>query len=168
MRCAGQRSTSLPRTRTEPLHFSTSPRMARRVVVRPAPLRPSKVTSSPWFTWKSIPCRMCDSPYKACSPATFRYSPGWAGLDWAGLASGLSIAGPHIGFDDLRIGGHLRVASFRQDRAPLQHGNLVAQVGHHPHVVLHHQDGAMGRDLADQVLHAVHVFVPHALRGLVE
>ena len=36
--------------------------MARRVVVRPAPLRPSSVTSSPRPTTRSTPCRMCDSP----------------------------------------------------------------------------------------------------------
>jgi hypothetical protein len=40
--------------------------------------------------------------------------------------------------------------------------------GHHVHVVLDHQDGAAGRDLFDQLRHAVHVLVAHALRGLVQ
>ena len=37
------------------------------VVVLPAPLRPSSVTTSPSKTSKVTPCRMWDSPYQACS-----------------------------------------------------------------------------------------------------
>jgi hypothetical protein len=42
----------------------------RSVVVRPAPLRPSSVTTSPGSPCRSMPCRMCDSPYQACRSVT--------------------------------------------------------------------------------------------------
>src|SRR5450830_111140 len=57
---------SLPLILIEPLRAPTSPMMERRVVVRPAPLRPSKVTTSPLFTLRSTLCRICDSPYQDC------------------------------------------------------------------------------------------------------
>ena len=45
----------------------TMPMIDLSVVVLPAPLRPSSVTTSPVATSKSMPCRMCDSPYQAFS-----------------------------------------------------------------------------------------------------
>jgi len=55
-------TVSRPLTITEPVRRPVRPRMAFRVVVRPEPLRPRRVTSSPLFTVKSIPWRTCDSP----------------------------------------------------------------------------------------------------------
>src|SRR5262245_64612667 len=50
--------------------LGTSPIMDFNVVVLPAPLRPSNVTTSPSCTWKSTPCRTWLSPYQALSPFT--------------------------------------------------------------------------------------------------
>ena len=49
-------------TMIEPLRRPTSPMIDFSVVVRPEPLRPSRVTSSPSPTLKSMPCRTWDSP----------------------------------------------------------------------------------------------------------
>ena len=64
-----------PRRRPSPMRFSTMPMTDFRVVVLPAPLRPSSVTSSPRPISKPTPCRMCDSPYQACRPATLSRAP---------------------------------------------------------------------------------------------
>jgi hypothetical protein len=53
---------SRPLIMIEPVRLPVSPISARSVVVRPAPLRPSRLTHSPRRTVKSMPCRMWDSP----------------------------------------------------------------------------------------------------------
>src|ERR1700752_3448634 len=111
---------------TEPVRLPTMPMIEGRGVVLPAPLRPSNVTSSPRPISKSIPCRMCDSPYQACRPATFR--------------SGSTMTGTDIGFDDLRVPGHRGVGPLRQHLAARQHGDGVGEIGDDGHVVLDHQD----------------------------
>src|SRR5438874_885265 len=70
MRLDGSPISSVPQNRTEPVRWPRMPMIARRVVVLPAPLRPSRVATSPSSTAKSMPCRTCDSPYQACNPST--------------------------------------------------------------------------------------------------
>src|SRR5689334_12035833 len=89
--------------RTEPERLPTMPMTDFRVVVLPAPLRPSSVTSSPRPISKLTPCRMCDSPYQACSPSTLRRVSG--------------MTGPDIGFDDQRVLRHFGVRPFSQHLA---------------------------------------------------
>src|SRR5262245_20385484 len=101
--------------------------MAFRVVVFPAPLRPSRVTTSPSFTSKSMPCRMCDSPYQACRSFTLS------------MASGTEVRLLHA-----RIGGHRRVVALREDLAALQDRDAVGERGNHRQVVLDHQHSAVG------------------------
>ena len=62
MRWVGRSIVSCPSMRIEPLRRPVSPRIAFSVVVRPEPLRPSSVTTSPRRTSSETPCRMCDSP----------------------------------------------------------------------------------------------------------
>ena len=62
MRCAGTPMVSVPFTIMLPLRLPTMFMIDFNVVERPEPLRPNNVTSSPLFTCKSMPCRMCDSP----------------------------------------------------------------------------------------------------------
>ena len=62
--------SSRPSKRTEPVRWPTMPMIDFSVVVLPAPLRPSSVTTSPWCTSNDTPCRMCDSPYQACRSLT--------------------------------------------------------------------------------------------------
>ena len=62
--------SSRPSKCTEPERWPTIPMIDLSVVVLPAPLRPSSVTTSPARTSNVTPCRMCDSPYQACRPST--------------------------------------------------------------------------------------------------
>ena len=55
MRCVGMAIVSTPLTRMLPLRAPVKPMMARMVVVRPAPFRPSSVTTSPGCTTMSTP-----------------------------------------------------------------------------------------------------------------
>ncbi len=59
-----------PSNAIEPSRRGTMPMIDFSVVVLPAPLRPSSVTTSPAATSKSTPCRTCDSPYQALSSRT--------------------------------------------------------------------------------------------------
>src|SRR5690348_15247856 len=114
--------------------------MARSVVVLPAPLRPSSVTTSPSPTAKVIPCRMCDSPYQACRSSTRSSS------FCSTAASGM--AGPHIGLAHLGVGRDGGVVALGQDAAAGQDGDGVRQVGDDREVVLDHQYGARLGDAA--------------------
>src|SRR6185503_13284180 len=111
---------STPPTTMDPARRPTSPRIDLRVEVRPAPLRPRSVTTSPLFTLKSTPCSTCDSPYHAwrsftrrTSPAPDRFCPG----------SGMRRS--HIRLDHLRVRRDFRVRALGDDRAALQHGDRV-------------------------------------------
>src|SRR5262245_47906745 len=125
IRSEGWPTVSWPSKVTEPERLSTMPMTERRVVVLPAPLRPSRVTSSPRATSKSTPCKIWDSPYHACNPST--------------LSSVSAMAGPDIGFDDGGIPGHRIVGPFGQHLAARQHGDGVGEISHNRHVVFHHQ-----------------------------
>src|SRR5690242_20702281 len=93
MRYVGQPTVSTPFTLIEPVRRPTIPRIDLRVEVRPAPLRPSRVTTSPLSTARSTPCSTCDSPYQAFTPEMRRTSS--------------AMGRPHVGLHDLRVGRHL-------------------------------------------------------------
>src|SRR5713226_6414399 len=145
--------------RTEPWRWPTMPMMDFSVVVLPAPLRPSSVTTSPGSTANVAPCRMWDSPYQACNAST-------ASSGAAVLAS--SMADPHVGLADLRVGRDRLVIAFGEDAAAGQHGDAVGQIGDDAEIVLDHQHRAIGRDRSDQRGDAIDVLVPHAGGRLVE
>src|SRR5258706_13424908 len=107
----------MPFTAIEPVRRPTRPRIDFSVEVRPAPLRPRSVTTSPLCTVKSTPCSTCDSPYQAWTLETRRTSSG--------------MCGPHVRLHHLRIGGDLGVRPLGQHRAALQHGDAVADPGDH-------------------------------------
>src|SRR6266478_3284428 len=101
------------------------------VVVLPAPLRPSKVTTSPAFTLKLTPCRMWDSPYQAwrsCTDSTGAPA-GFTAAASAIFRSGMT--GPQIGFLDALVPGQLGIIAFRQHLTARQHRDDVGQIGHH-------------------------------------
>src|SRR5215467_6559069 len=105
---------SQPSSVMEPLRLATRPIMARIVVVLPAPLRPSSVTTSPASTWNVMPWRIWLSPYQACTSCS------------ASWVSGM--AGPHVGFNDLGIGGNFAVGSLGQYLAAREHRDVVREV----------------------------------------
>ncbi len=62
------RTVSRPLNTIEPARRGTRPMIDFIVVVLPAPLRPSSVTTSPSPTSKSTPCSTWLSPYQAFRP----------------------------------------------------------------------------------------------------
>ena len=91
--CGAQFTVSWPRMVMEPVRRPTSPRMDLMVVVRPAPLRPNSVTTSPSLTVMFTPCRMCDSPYQDCRLLMRKNS-----LESAMGTLQLVVCSAHVGF----------------------------------------------------------------------
>src|SRR6185295_2089202 len=144
--------SSRPSWRTEPVRWPTMPITDFSVVVLPAPLRPSSVTTSPGRTSNVTPCRMCDSPYQACKPSTA--SNGWPDAS--------VMARPHIGLAHVRIVRHRRVVALGEHAAAREHGDAVGERRDDAQVMLDHQHGAVRRCLLDQCRDAVDVLVTHA------
>src|SRR6478735_2894300 len=132
---------SRPFTLMEPVRLPTRPRIDLSVEVRPAPLRPRSVTTSPLFTTMSTPCSTCDSPYQA-----WRFS-----MRSTSAMGGPLDIGAHVRLDHLRVPRDLGVRSFGEDGATLQHRDRVADTGDHAHVVLDHQHGAADGHFLDEV-----------------
>src|SRR5579871_2242784 len=101
----------------DPRRRPTRPMMLFSVVVLPAPLRPSNVTTSPSRTSKSSPCRMWLSPYQALRPAI-------SSIACSGMC-GTEVRGDHIG-----IAGDVAVVALGQNLAARQHGDGIAQPFH--------------------------------------
>ncbi len=102
--CAwADRTVSSPLIFTEPLRAPVSAHDGERVEVRPAPLRPSRVTTSPGWTTMSTPCntrairrtrlRDCGFPARGCVVV------GHGSVRSLQLAVGCA----HVRFHDLRI-----------------------------------------------------------------
>src|SRR5438477_4593134 len=108
----GSRIVSVPANLIEPSRRPTMPMTDLSVVVLPAPFLPSSVTTSPSRTSKSMPCRMCDSPYQAFSPGT---------------SSRLGMPGSEIRFHDPAILGHGVVVALGQYLAALEHRDAVGE-----------------------------------------
>src|SRR5687768_2724917 len=126
---------STPFSLTEPVRRPTRPSTDLSVEVRPAPLRPSNVTTSPLFTTRFTPCRMWLSPYQACRFSMRRTS---------------AMGRPHVRLDHRGMLRDLRVRPFGQHRAAREHRDGVADARDDTHVVLHHQHGAADGDFLDQ------------------
>src|SRR5574337_1154451 len=121
MRCVGMAMVSWPLILIEPLRAPVRPMMARSVEVRPAPLRPSRVTTSPGCTTMSTPCSTCDSPYQA---SRLRISS--AGVPAISVRPlQLAIGRAHVRFHDLWILRDFFVGPFGQDGAALQHRDAI-------------------------------------------
>src|SRR6476661_11019468 len=93
------------------------------VVVLPAPLRPSSVTTSPSPMSNATPCRMCDSPYHACRSRTFN-SGAVAGAG-AALGDALAMARSHVSLDDGWVRRYRRIIALRQHLAAREHGDVI-------------------------------------------
>src|ERR1700754_1989745 len=98
------------------------------VGVLPAPLRPSSVTTSPAFTLKLMPCRMCDSPYQASRLETDSTCAS-AALPGASAIFTSGMTGPQIGFLDALVLRQVGVIAFGEHLAARQHGDDVGEIG---------------------------------------
>src|SRR5208282_6848114 len=166
IRSIGNPTSSRSRNMTEPERLPTMPMIDFKVVVLPAPLRPSRVTTSPSRTSRSTPWRMCDSLYQACRPLTSSTVLARVAGASASAASGMSS--PHIGFPDLRVLRHRAVVAFRQHPSAGQDRDAMRQIGDHLQIVLDHQDGAVRGCAADEIGGAIDVLVAHARHRLIE
>src|ERR1700722_14816601 len=128
MRLEGRAISSWPSKEIVPRRWPTIPMIARKVVVLPAPLRPSSVTSSPSPTLKFMPCRICDSPYQAWRSRICRSS--------LPVTAASGMAGPHVSFDDLGVLRDLGIGALGQDLPAGQHGDVIREIGDHREVVL--------------------------------
>src|SRR3954469_19095125 len=98
---------SAPASFTDPARLGVSPMIDFRVVVFPAPLRPTSVTSSPVRTSRSTPWSTCDSPYQACRPLS--------------ESSGSAMLRPQVGGDHGRVLGHRLVLALGEHLAAGEH-----------------------------------------------
>src|SRR5205823_3364615 len=129
----------------DPRRLVTMPMIDLSVVVLPAPLRPSSVTTSPSRTSNATPCRMWDSSYHACSSRTASSEATAAGLPRATAPAAASrMAGAHVGLHDIGVTGHRGVVALCQHLAAGQHGDHLGEVLDDAQVVLDHQHGAVG------------------------
>src|SRR5207237_9358164 len=112
---------SRPSKVIEPRRRATMPITDFSVVVLPAPLRPSSVTTSPACTSKLTPCRTCDSPYQACRSRT------------ASSGGRPRMGGARVRLDSLGVARHARIVAFGQHLAACQDGDRVGQRLDHAH-----------------------------------
>src|SRR5665213_3754875 len=151
--------------RTDPVRLPMIPITDLSVVVLPAPLRPSSVTTSPALTLKSMPWRIWDSPYQACRFWTDITCDPASGTGLAIEASAIfnsAMTGPQIGFLDAFVLGQVGIIAFGQNMTAGQDGDAVGQVGDHAQIMLDHQDGVLRRDPLDQCGDLVDVLMSHA------
>src|SRR5205823_4933143 len=123
------------------------------VVVFPAPLRPSSVTTSPRAISNDAPCNMCDSPYHEWRSRTCNKAPSRA-------ASGMPRS--EIGLNHFGMLGDRRVVTLRQDLPSRKHGDVIRQRRDNGQVMLDHQYRALLGNLLDQCRYAFDVLVRHA------
>src|SRR5438477_3831505 len=120
-----ERMMSCPLKRTEPMRLPMMPMIDFSVVVLPAPLRPSRVTTSPAFTLKLTPWRMCDSPYQASRFSTDRICPPVADVAVASVIVRSGMPRSQIGFLDALVPGQLGVIALREHLSAGEDGNDV-------------------------------------------
>src|SRR6478609_9403995 len=153
---------------TEPVRLPMMPMIDFSVVVLPAPLRPSRVTTSPAFTSKLIPCRMWDSPYQASRLRTWRMLPLLAAFAGASAIAVSGMTSSQIRFLDALVLGEFGVIALREHLPARQHGDDVGEIGHDAQIMLDHQDGVFRRDPLDERGDLVDVLMAHAGHRLVE
>src|SRR6516164_4788580 len=127
---------SLPSKTMDPERGGTSPEMARRAVLLPAPFAPISATSCPAFTSSEMPRSAVTPPY----PHT------------RSRISSMHRSLPEIGFDHRRIIPNRLRRSLGNDSAVVQDDDAIRDAHHHRHVVLDKQDGDTAvADLADEL-----------------
>src|SRR5438067_12373213 len=103
--------------------------MARMLVERPTPLRPSNETISPDWTLKLTPCRTWLLPYQAFRSRT----------------SSIGESRAQVRLPNRRVLADLHRRAGGDDLAVHQHGDAIREPENDAHVVLdHHQPAAFG------------------------
>ena len=168
MRFDGRRTVSCRSKTIEPSRRGTTPMIDFSVVVLPAPLRPSSVTTSPARDVErdavqdvrlAVPRVAGRAPRAAAPPPALAAALGSARQAWPA---------PRYACDDVGVLRHRRVVALRQHLAAREHGDVIGQRRHDRQVVLDHQHRPVGRHLLDQRCDPLDVLVRHAGRRLVE
>src|SRR5271166_4825588 len=150
MRWACVRSIGWPRNVMSPRFLRIMPTIDLSVVVLPAPLRPTSVTTSPCLTSRSTPCSTWLSSYQALRPRTS------------------SIDATEVRVDDGAIIVHLLVRPLADDLAILQDDDVVREPLNDVHVVLDEDHRtSLGRDF-DELDDRLDVLGAQAAGRLVE
>src|SRR6185312_1305520 len=144
--------SSRPLNFTEPRRC-TRPMIARRVVERPTPLRPRRLTISPARTSSRTPRRMWLLPYHAFRSRTSS----------TGFPQGAEVSLLHRG-----VAADLLRRAARDDLAIHEHRDAIGQIEHHPHVVLDHEQRLAGAHLPDELHRLGGLGAAHAGGRLVE
>src|SRR5512143_1352961 len=170
MRLDASAIVSTPSNTIDPARRGTTPTIDFSVVVLPAPLRPSSVTTSPAATSKLTPCSTCDSPYHAFSSRTASSgAPAAAGAPGdAGVARSSGMGRPEISLDHVGVLRDVRVIALRQHLAAREHGDAVRERRDDGQMVLDHQHRPVRGDALDQRGDPLDVLVRHAGGRLVE
>src|SRR4029077_2219095 len=115
----------LPSNTMDPERGGTSPEIARRAVLLPAPFAPISATSCPSFTSSEMPRSAVTPPY----PHT------------RSQISSMHRSLPEIGLDHRRIIANDLRRAFGNDPAVVQDHDAIRNAHHHRHVVLDKQNG---------------------------
>src|SRR5215470_692337 len=158
---AAQPAMLRPANRKVPRLGFHNPMMVRKVVVLPAPLRPSSTVMAPSGTAKSTPCRMWYCPIWVCTPCSSNSGSAMARAPGRYTQIGLL-------YD--RRGNHLGRSTIGHQASVVQDDDAVGEASHHVHFVLDQQNRfvALGFQRLDQVEHDRHVVDRHTSRRLVE
>src|SRR4051812_20738918 len=119
-------SIRLPANHTSPDVGRIKPEIVRNVVLFPAPLAPSKVTTSPASTCSETPRSASTLPYAL---ETFLSS-----------SSGMAGSFAEIGGNHVRMAQHILGRAFCDLLAEIQYGDLVGDFLDHAHVVVDQED----------------------------
>src|SRR3990170_1877064 len=117
--CTGSEFTSSPWNRIRPDFTGRKPMMLSMVVVLPAPLRPTRHTTSRSRTLSETLCRMCAGPRKVSMSFT------------SSIDVGPEQVLGHVGVVADRLG-----RTVGEEPAFVHHDHAVRVLEHHVHVVL--------------------------------
>src|SRR5262249_41257984 len=141
--------------RTAPARGGVRPMIERRVVVLPAPLRPSSTVICPGGTANETSRSTWLLPWNVLSPST---------------ASSMSVEAAEIGLLNVRIAANLCRRALGDEPAEMEHADPIGEVEDDVHVVLDEDDRqpSLARDLTDGRDGGRGILGRQALRGLVE
>src|SRR5882724_2816629 len=144
----------LPSSRMLPLRGAKRPMIDRSVVVLPAPLRPSRATTSPCSTRIERSNRTWESPYSVL-------------IRWAS-SSLIGVQPSEIGVLNRLVAADCIRRSIRKKPALIEHGDALCQLKYRIEIVLDDDDGSRARDPFDQRATRLALGRAHARERLIE
>src|SRR5207244_3843539 len=131
-RCGGKAVISSSRKRIRPERMGRSPVMLSMIVVRPAPLRPTRATTSSVSTAIETPRRTCAGPRKVLRSSTSRST---------GRAQSGGQRSAEQDARDILVGADLIGRAIGKEGPLMHHHDAVGIAEHDVHVVLDDDGG---------------------------